>query len=76
MWDWKSIKIQALKQTRDQLKADKDRLYQELESANEKIIQHEIRQKDQQDTITRLFKVSFNVNDVNHFRYHGVVFTE
>ena len=46
----------ALKAARDQLKVKIEQLHAELESANTKIIDHEIRQKEQQDTITKLFK--------------------
>ena len=46
----------TLKVVRDQLKADNEKLHKELEKASNKIIQHEIRQKDQQETITNLFK--------------------
>ena len=46
----------TLKVVRDQLKADNEKLHKELEKASTKIIQHEIRQKDQQETITNLFK--------------------
>ena len=46
----------TLKVVRDQLKADNEKLHKELEKASNKIIQHEIRQKDQQETITNLFR--------------------
>ena len=46
----------ALKTARDQLKVKIEQLNAELESANTKIIQHEMSQKEQRETISRLFK--------------------
>merc|ERR1719277_119165 len=46
----------ALKGARDQLKVKIEQVNAELENANTKLIQHEITRKEQQDTITKLFK--------------------
>ena len=48
----------TLKTQCDKLRINNEKLCTEVEASNCKIIQHEIRQKEQQETITKLFRVN------------------